>query len=525
MARVSNWDTETSNLDGEVLKELELKSKLSNLYIGVTTNDSVVKKIFRSLKEPIILFGEGSYERRERLKMVLLNNYDKFFHEKDVDLAIASSTEAKNFYEVLKLFNIDMSNVYKKGNFLDGAYASHEDANDRELFYTEGDDDVRLFRRSIAYFSWNRSLKRKAMIHKYRSQCDQYEHKDYVERFGEYITQNLSLSFSQLAADRPLTMAKFSPNVKYIATGSYCNDVGIFDFDYTKSTLVKKLTTDCKEMIHCLDWNFNSSNVYYDGKEPDDITDDELLLVTGGSGGTMALWKPFSKIEETKIYEFKIHEAKINRILFHPCNTVVASSSADETIRLYDIEVMKEIYLQEGHKHAVYALSINGDGNLMASGDSYGVMLIFDLRTGRHIFQQSVHNGDITGISFHPITSHIFATSSADNSVKIFDLRKFKPITSLLSHTKLVSGLEFEPIYGRYLATSSFDTHVKIWDTSDYKCRKVLSNDDTRIMGINIAPDASAIVAAGYDRAWRLFKPKEDQEIDTEFALYKVLYG
>ncbi|BAM38960.1 U4/U6 small nuclear ribonucleoprotein [Theileria orientalis strain Shintoku] len=520
--------SDTYSVDSEVMKQFELKSNMSNLHIGITTNDVVIKRIFRALLEPIILFGEGNYERRERLKKLLLSKYDEHFRGKEVELAVSSSAEANNFFEVLRMFNIDMSNLFsKKGRFADFTPFQYDNSEtgDRELFYTEGDDSVKHFRTSLAHYAWSRNVKRKMLLHKFRASCDQYEHKDEVENYGNFLTENLSLAFAQLAATRPLTMAKFSPNARYLASSSYNGEISVFDCNDSKYKQVVRLASDSSEMVHCFDWNYNSSHVCYDRTHPTSIADNDLLLVSGGSGGSLTLWKPFSKIKdeefEMRQHTSRCHESRVNRVVFHPCNNLVASSSADETVVLFDLEKLSELYVQEGHSHSVYGLAINGDGNLIASGDAHGVLLVFDLRTGRHIFQQVVHNADVTGVSFHPLLSHIFATSSSDNSVKIFDLRKFRPITSLLTHTKVVSDLQFEPVYGRFLATSSFDTHVKIWDTSVYKCRKVLTNDDTRVMGVHVSPDATAIVSAGYDRTWRLFKPNSEYKDDS--SLYRLL--
>ncbi|KAK2197433.1 bifunctional WD40 repeat/WD40-YVTN repeat-like-containing domain superfamily/WD40-repeat-containing domain superfamily [Babesia duncani] len=421
-----------------------------------------------------------------------------------------------------------MSNVFKKKALAadyNVAEEENEEDNERELFYTEGDDYVVEFRKTIAYFSWERTVKRKALLHGYRNQCDQFEHNDDVDRYGNYITENISLSYSQLASDRPLTMARFSPNLKYIAVCSLCSFINIYDYESEEYPQIVRLDNGSKEMIHCLSWNCSSSHPCYNNVN--EIPDGDLILASGGSGGTVSLWKPFEKNgrqDSSCIASIQLHEARVNRIQFHPCEKYLVSTSADETIRLFDVERQAEIYIQEGHSHSVYALRVSGDGNLMASGDIHGVVLIFDLRSGKHIFQQPVHNGDVTGIDFHPLFQSIFATSSSDNSVKIYDLRMLKPITSILAHTKLVSDVQFEPIYGRFIATSSFDTLVKVWDSHEYKCRKVLPNDNVRAMGLHVAPDTSAIVSVGYDRIWRLFKIQGDPD-NAKYGLHRALYN
>ncbi|GIX63963.1 U4/U6 small nuclear ribonucleoprotein PRP4, putative [Babesia caballi] len=532
MLNMAYWGLAEAAIETNALKEFELKSKLYSVQVGITTNDDEVKTILRALIEPITVFGEGKYERRERLKKILLFKYDRLFYGKDVTSAVSASGEAKNLYEVIKTFNIDMSNVFsKKGLFGDTAPQEQtQDVGDRELFYTEGDERVKDFRSDLARRSWERACKRKERIHEYRNRTDQFDHRDDIDRYGNYLTDSMALSYSHLAAERPLTSARFSPNMKYIAVGSFCSHISVYHYEPDKNfPMARKLDNDSKELIHCVDWNCSRNPVYDRHSAPEGVQDHELLLTTGGSGGTVTLWRPFPSSEHDQeegaycMHSVRLHEERVNRIKFHPFKDVILSASTDETVRLFDMEKMEELYVQEGHSHGVHSLALNGDGNLVASGDAHGVVLIMDLRTGRHIFQQPMHNGKVTAIDFHPLHSHVFATAADDNAVKLFDLRKLRPGSSLLAHTKLVSDIQFEPTYGRYLATCSFDTHLKVWDTADYKCRKVLSNNDARVMSVCVAPDSSAIVTACFDRTLRIFKPTYAQSSDCDMALTRII--
>ncbi|CDR95637.1 WD domain, G-beta repeat domain containing protein, putative [Babesia bigemina] len=532
MLNTAYWGLPEAATDVNALKEFELKHKIYSLQVGITTNDLEVKVILRALIEPITVFGEGKYERRERLKKVLLYKYDRLFHDKDVANAITASSEAKNLYDVMKAFNIDLSNVFsKKAVFSDLAHQDQtQDAADKELFYTEGDERIKHFRSELANETWARTRKRKEVIHEYRNSTDQFEHKDDVERYASYLTDSLSLAYSHIAAERPLTAAKFAPNMKYIAVGSFCSHINVYHYKPDDNfPLARKLDNGSKEMIHCLDWQCNVNAIYDKKSAIDAVQDHELLLATGGSGGSLSIWRPFPESETEQnpdfcVHKTNLHEERVNRIRFHPFKQVILSSSTDETVRLFDLQGMEELYVQEGHSHSVHGLALNGDGNLVASGDMHGVLIIMDLRTGKHIFQQPVHNGKITAIDFHPINNHIFATAADDNAVKLFDLRKMRPGSSLLAHTKLVSDMEFEPTYGRFLATSSFDTHLKVWDTEDYKCRKVLSNNDAKVMSVNVAPDSSAIVTACYDRTLRIFKPIDASDSSITTGLSSIIH-
>lgn len=65
-----------------LLEEFEIRSKVRKVCLGIPTQDIDVKNILRLLKEPICLFGEDSYDKRKRLKNILITKYDRLIIKK-----------------------------------------------------------------------------------------------------------------------------------------------------------------------------------------------------------------------------------------------------------------------------------------------------------------------------------------------------------------------------------------------------------------------------------------------------------
>ncbi|CCF73979.1 U4/U6 small nuclear ribonucleoprotein PRP4 [Babesia microti strain RI] len=500
----------TIPISSKALKEFELRSRLSSVTIAVPTLDNSIRWILRSLKEPIHLFGEGKFERRERTKSLILFKYDKYFKDGHmVEQVIELHPEAKVLHEIVQKFQIDMSSVYSKRlkaqeetkakKTLDPAQTKREYQAQLEklkrkqsskVFYTEPEnpEDVKNLRLQIVKHSFESWRDLKLQLGSYKQDVDIYEHEKRIGNYIDHLTNNVELIASQIGSDRPLTRAKFSPDGQSIITSSYSNDVRL----YTKNT--SQDADNCREdYIHTTGFSAGHTDRVLD------IVWSPSGILSACADGSLS----HTSISDFDVYQtISVHESRINSVVLHPIKSFFITASSDETLCYIDLEKMQPIYVQEGHGYPVHSVNVNRYGSLCASGDSKGAMLIFDLRTGRHIFQDQIHHQIVTGVSFHPINCHIFATSSADNTVKIHDLRKMQAIKTLLAHLKVVSSLQFESD-GRFLATSSFDGTVKLWDCVGYKCFKILETAGSRV--VDVTMNNEFILSASYDRIFRLY--------------------
>merc|ERR1719253_1039167 len=159
--------------------------------MAVPTNDLAVKRKLRELDEPISLFGEGPYERRERLKGALQTKGTS---------AAEKARERK---------------------------AKEEGA---ELFFTEGEPELKAARMGFARTSMQRAAGRLAKERKLRENEDVYSYEDRLKRAQNNIQKNLFSEVSQVGDNRPLSHCAFSPDAKtsYLATASWSGNVKLW---------------------------------------------------------------------------------------------------------------------------------------------------------------------------------------------------------------------------------------------------------------------------------------------------------
>ena len=83
-----------------------------------------------------------------------------------------------------------------------------------------------------------------------------------------------------------------------------------------------------------------------------------------------------------------------------------------------------------GHKGSVLSAEFSPDGTILASGDSRGRVMLFDVASGRRIAELKAHKERCFGLAFSRDGMYL-ATVSWDRLVKIWDVETRQLITSL----------------------------------------------------------------------------------------------
>lgn len=416
-----------------------------------------------------------------------------------------------------------------------------EEEDGEEEFYTPGNDEILQARDYLMRYSLMQAKRRTAV----QNRLFQIPLKDQL-KFRRTVNERLSkfeLIGSNILSSRAISSVRFSPLGEKIAMGSWAGDLRVLDNNLLSLNEYDNLGTMSDDKLSGIDWHPFSGTLQ---------SEEEVNLASGNSSDHLIhLWS----LQSSKpIASLKGHDNRVIKTIFHPCGKFLASSSFDQTWRLWDLtkEREKEVYLQEGHSKEVYSLSFQPDGALIFSGGFDAIGRVWDLRIGKSIM---ILNDHIKGIFASDWSSNGYqlATGSADCSIKIWDLRynlkldneknentNTKPLFTIPAHTKLISDLKFfkqgnnkmnsiandsdsdndididinininerdmNSSSSTFLISSSYDGCIKIWAADSWiKVKTLRGHIDNKIMSCDINSNGDKIVSSGWDRSVRLW--------------------
>ncbi|RIA98658.1 hypothetical protein C1645_749469 [Glomus cerebriforme] len=203
----------------------------------------------------------------------------------------------------------------------------------------------------------------------------------------------------------------------------------------------------------------------------------DYVIASCGEDSKVMIWTVPEELGEPEspdiepVAKLHGHGRKVGHVLFHPvADNVLVSSSADLTIKLWDIEKGAEKQELSGFLDFVQSMSWNWNGSLLATTCRDKKLRIFDVRSNKVVQEASSHQG-VKGsrVAWLGNTERIVTTGfskMSDRQVYIWDSAKLeKPIKTMMLDTS--SGIVM-PFYDEdtkilYLAGKS-DGNIRYYE-------------------------------------------------------------
>jgi WD40 repeat protein len=225
--------------------------------------------------------------------------------------------------------------------------------------------------------------------------------------------------------------------------------------------------------------------------------------------GSLDLYKHLTNVQHNMkagIYRLQTlegHQGSVSSILVDGGKLI--STSADRTIKIWDLSSGKVLQTLEGHQGSVSSILVDRDKLISTSADR--TIKIWDLSSGKVLQTLEGHQGSVHSIL---VDGGKLISASYDGSIKIWDLSSGKVLQTLESHQHWFSSILVD---GDKLISASADDTIKIWDLSSGKVLQTL--DDHRDTVNSILVDRGKLISASQDRTIKIWDLSSGKVLQT----------
>ncbi|KAL2369451.1 rRNA processing protein Pwp1 [Blastomyces gilchristii SLH14081] len=178
---------------------------------------------------------------------------------------------------------------------------------------------------------------------------------------------------------------------------------------------------------------------------------------------------------------------------------LLASASADQTVKLWDLNTTKCAKSYTNHTDKICALDWHPkESTVLLSGSYDRTVVAADMRTPDAKAARWRVESDVENVRWDPHDPNFFYVTTDGGMVYCHDVRQAsaqpenpKAVWMLQAHDSSVSSFDINPTIPGFLVTGSTDKQVKLWNVQDNKPNMVVSRklEVGKVFSTTFAPD------------------------------------
>jgi eukaryotic-like serine/threonine-protein kinase len=210
-------------------------------------------------------------------------------------------------------------------------------------------------------------------------------------------------------------------------------------------------------------------------------------------------------LETSKATYLTGHKERVESLILSTDGKRMFTGSYDGIIKIWDLDINREIMTLRGRASGVASLALSVDGKRLDAGGHDGKILVWNLADTENKLPMigPRHGATILRWLAAPDGKRMFS-GSADHTIKVWDLEGKRPNVTLRGHKAEIRGLALAPD-GKRLFSLGGD--IRIWDLDSGKQISTLpgpmlpARSDSSALAL-IGPGALALTPGGKQLVW-----------------------
>lgn len=299
---------------------------------------------------------------------------------------------------------------------------------------------------------------------------------------------------------QPVTAIAFSPNGEYLASGSFDLTLKLWDV----------------RTGNCLNTFFgHSSRIWCLAYHPNG-----QQIVSGGDDHATKFWDLRSgRCTKTLVG----HTNAVLSLALSPDGQHLVSGHEDQTIRVWDLNrgaIAKGtpgaiVQTLREHTNRVWAVAFQPatDQPILASGSADYTIKFWDWPSGTCLQTLPGHTSWVWSIAFSPDGQQL-ASASYDHTVKLWDVSTGECLQTLRGHISPVVSVAFSPC-GQFLASSEFNGTIRVWNAESRDCCQILVGHTNSTWSVSFHPTGTTLLSASFDQTLKLWDIATGENLQT----------
>ena len=253
------------------------------------------------------------------------------------------------------------------------------------------------------------------------------------------------------------------------------------------------------------------------------------LLASGSADATIRLWR-VSRWKPLRTWHG--FGNAVRSVAFSPDGKLLASSSG-RTVLVRRLSDGKLLHTLERHTEAVNSVAFSPDGKLLASGSgewNFKVLQAMDgklvptgaedvtvrlwrVSDGKLLRILRGHEKPVKSVTFSP-DGEMLASGAEDGTIRVWRVSGGKPLYTLRGDKEPINSIAFSP-NGELLASGHNDSTVRLWSVSNGRLLRRLKDHEKPVLGVTFSPDGELLAAGAEDATIRIWRVSDGELLNT----------